>query len=136
MNSIIIRLILFFFFDNEEISFIFEEKQYDKLFYALKLNEQKTIYLSIGTSLLYYKKDKKDVSNVQLISADNDANKEKTIHFFNFLTEYQGRFNSEDLKNLLLNCNKVKYDLIGEKKFLSSKIFLLNNSIIPKIFFF
>ena len=106
-----------FIFGNKKFSFIFEEKQYDKLFPILKLNELNTIYLSIGTSLLYYKKDKKDVSNAQLISADNYVNKEKTIHFIKFFTEYPGIFHSENLKNLLESFNKDNYDLVWEKKF-------------------
>ena len=125
-----------FIFDNEELSFIFEEKQYDRLLPILKLNEQKTVYLSIGTSLQYYKKDKKDASNVNLISTNNDVNKEKTIHFIKFFTEYPGRFDSENLKNLLGSFNKDNYDLVSEKKFLSSKFFLSNNSIIPKMWTF
>ena len=36
-----------FIFDNEEIPFIFEEKQYNRLFPVLLLNEKNNIYLSI-----------------------------------------------------------------------------------------
>ena len=93
------------------------------------------VYLSIGTSLQYYKKDKKDASNVQLISTNNDVNKEKTIHFIKFFTEYPGRFDSENLKNLLGSFNKDNYDLVSEKKFLSSKFFLSNKGV-PKSAFF
>ena len=76
------------------------------------------------------------MSNVTLITSIKDVNKEKTIHFIKFITEYPGRFDSENLKTLLGSFDKDNYDLVKDEKFLSSKFFLSNNSIIPKMWTF
>ena len=125
-----------FIFDNEEFPFIFEKKQYDRLFPVLYLCEKISINLSEGTCLQYYKNNKKEMKTATLIDSDIYVNKEKTIHYIKFMTEYPGSCDTENLKNLLGNFNKDNYELVEDKKFLSSKFFLSNNSIIPKMWTF
>ena len=50
-------------FDDEEIPFIFEKIQYNKIFLILKLNEKDNIFLSIDTVIKYYKAKKKKMDN-------------------------------------------------------------------------
>ena len=125
-------------FDHEEIPFIFGVNQYDRLFPILKLNEKKNIYLSVGTSIKHYsaKKGKKEMTNITIINKEENVNKTKTIHFVKLLTENSGKIDPENIKNILATFNKDNYDLISDKKFLSSNLFLTNNSIVPKIWTF
>ena len=122
-------------FNNEQFPFIFGEKQYDRLFPILRLNQEKNIYLSKDSMLKIYKsiKDKKELTSITIITKDEHVNKEKTIHFLKLITENAGHIDPDNIKHILVTFNRDNYDLVSEKKFLSSNLFLINNSIIPKI---
>ena len=124
-----------FIFDNEEIPFIFEENQYNRLFPFLNLNEKKNIFLSKGTTIKYYSSKKcKKPTNITLINEKENVNKIKTVFYVKFLTENSGKINIRNINNLISTFNKYNCDLISDKKFLFSNLFLNNkNSIIPKI---
>ena len=120
-------------FDNEEIPFIFRENQYERLFPILKLNEKKNIFLSIGTLIKYYLPKKEKSTALTIITKEEDVNRTKTVHFIKLLTENSGKIGQENINNIIWTFNKDNFDLILEKKFLSSNLFLTNNSIVPKI---
>ena len=120
-----------FIFDNEEFPFIFEGKQYDRILPVLKLNE-KNIYLSIGTMCKYYK-TKTGISELNLIKKIENVCKEKTILILNIFKKYSGQINPDTIKNNILRFKNDNNESVSDKKFLSSNLFLANNSIIPKI---
>ena len=120
-----------FIFDNEEFPFIFEGKQYDRILPVLKLNE-KNIYLSIGTMCKYYK-TKTGISELNLIKKIENVCKEKTILILNLFKKYSGQINPDTIKNNILRFKNDNNESVSDKKFLSSNLFLANNSIIPKI---
>ena len=122
-----------FIFDNEEFPFIFEEKQYDRILPILKLNEKNTIYLSIGTMCKYYKSKTGDMSDVYLIQKIENVNREKTLYFINLFKKHSGQINPETIKDSFRTFKNDSTESVREKKFLSSNLFLTNNSIIPKI---
>jgi hypothetical protein len=120
-----------FIFDNEEYPFIFEGKQFDRILPVLKLNE-KNIYLSIGTKCKYYKA-KTGISELNLIKKIENVCKEKTILILNLFKKYSGQINPDTIKNNILRFKNDNNESVSDKKFLSSNLFLANNSIIPKI---
>ena len=122
-------------FDKEQIPFIFGFIQYDRLFPILKLNEEKNIYLSKESCIKIYKpiKGKKELKGINLITSDEYVNKKTTIHFLKFITQNAGQIDPDNIKHILASFDGDDYDLVSEKKFLSSNLFLTNNSIIPKI---
>ena len=122
-----------FIFDNEEFPFIFEEKQYDRILPILKLNEKNTIYLSIGTMCKYYKSKTGDMSDVYLIQKIENVNREKTLYFINLFKKHSGQINPETIKDSFRTFKNDNTESVRDKKFLSSNLFLTNNSIIPKI---
>ena len=122
-------------FDKEQIPFIFGDKQYDRLFPILKINEEKNIYLSKESCIKIYKsiKGKKELKGINLITSDEYVNKKTTIHFLKFITQNAGQIDPDNINHILASFDGDDYDLVSEKKFLSSNLFLTNNSIIPKI---
>ena len=123
-----------FIFDEEEVSFIFEINQYNKLLPILKLNEKNNLYLSVGTMFKYYKSKDAKMSNAILINNDEYVNEEKTLQWINFLIANSGIFDPNNFRqNYYIAFNEENQEKICSKKFLISNLFLTNNGIIPKI---
>ena len=128
-----------FIIDNEEFCFIFEDKQYDRILPVLKLNETRSIYLSVGTMLKYYKSKSGEISEIKLIKKIENVNKEKSILITNFFKKYSGiiiNLDSITIKSYIGTFKNENNELISDKKFLTSNLFLTNYSIIPKIWTF
>ena len=125
-----------FVFDDEEMPFIFENYQYNKIFPKLILNEKTNIYLSAGTMFRYYKEKEKKMLDAFLIK-DEHVNKEKSLKMINLLISNSGIIDSNNIKYALSHSsNDENIENISSKKFLTSNLFLINNSIIPKIWTF
>ena len=120
-------------FDDEEIPFIFEKNQYYKIFPILKLNEKDNIFLSIDTEIKYYKSQAGKFLEEKLIKSDEYVNKEKISYFINLLKENSGIADTNNIKSIFSSFSKESVEKISSKKFLISNLFLINNSIIPKI---
>lgn len=124
-----------FIFGKEEFSFIFEEKQFDRIFPVLKLNEEKSVYLSQDTHFKYYSPKTGKMLEVDLIFKIEHINKETTNKSLNFFRKYSGKIDPENIINLYKTFNNDNNELVSNKKFLTSNLFSNNNSIsiIPKI---
>ena len=73
---------------------------------------------------------------VKLIKNDENVNKEKTSYFINLLKENSGNIDTNILQSIFYSFNNENVENISSKKFLTSNLFLINNSIIPKIWTF
>ena len=76
------------------------------------------------------------MATAKLICEIKDINKNKTILYLNFMKQYSGKINPEEVKYLISsfsinNINTSK--LFIDKKFFTSNLFLANKSVIPKI---
>jgi len=125
-----------FIIDDEEIPFIFEKNQYNKIFPILKLNEKDNIFLSVGTMFKYYKSQTGKISTAILVKSDENVNKEKTRNYINLLKENSGIIDTNNPKSIFDSFNTENIENISSRKFLTSNLFLINNSIIPKIWTF
>ena len=125
-----------FIFDNKEIPFIFEKNQNNRIFPILKLNEEDNIFLSIGTIIKYYKSREKKMLEAKLVNSDEKVNKEKTSYFLKLLIKNSGFVDTNNIQIIFSLFNDDNVENISSKKFLTSNLFLNNNSIIPKIWTF
>lgn len=125
-----------FVFYEEEISFIFEDNQYNKILPILKLNEKKNINLSIGIMLKYYIKKGGAMIEKKLISNKENMDKEKTWSFISFFKVKSGIIYPNNIQILFNSFDPEKIEKKLSKKFVTSNLFLMNNSIIPKMWIF
>jgi len=123
-------------FDDEEIPFIFEKNQYNRFFPILKLNEEDNIFLSIDTSIKYYKPNSWIMLEVKIVNNIENVNKQKTTYFINLLKNNSGIVDINIFQSIFYSYNNENVENIPSKKFLTSNLFLINNSIIPKIWTF
>ena len=80
-----------------------------------------------------YYKTKTGISELNLIKKIENVCKEKTILILNLFKKYSGQINPDTIKNNILRFKNDNNESVSDKKFLSSNLFLANNSIIPKI---
>ena len=76
------------------------------------------------------------MATAKLICEIKDINKNKTILYLNFMKQYSGKINPEEVKYLIssFSINNIKTSkLFIDKKFFTSNLFLANKSVIPKI---
>ena len=121
------KINFYFIFDDVEIKFIFNDKQYKIIKPILKLNEENNIYLSIGTGVKYKNKDYK------LINIEDNVGEKYTIYTINWLKKnINEKLESTKFKNIFEDIDKEKVHSISKEKLLTSKLFL-SNSILPKM---
>ena len=122
------KINFYFIFDDVEIKFIFNDKQYKIIKPILKLNEENNIYLSIDTGVKYKNQ------NYKLINIEDNVGEKYTIYTINWLKKnINEKLESTKFKNIFEDIDKEKVDSISKEKFLTSKLFLTSNSIIPKM---
>ena len=76
------------------------------------------------------------VLEIKLVKSGENVNKEKTSYFINLLKENTGIVDTNDIQNIFNFFKNENVENISSKKFLTSNLILINNSIIPKIWTF